>query len=336
MHPHSKLITRSTFQLFHQAAGFIRCELSFVIFLLSLSFFPISIIRAQSTTQPTPNIPEVTDYTMHPQVDPGEIGLGPKRIVCIAPSTSELCAALGLADRVVGRTQYCTHPPTIQSATIIGAYSDTNFEKIIALQPDLILITARSPKLAEELTQLQLPYETLPDNTIDEIYTAIDKLGQHVNRPKTAKLLRENLQLDLLKLSSASGDHRAAKVLLTIDPLPAQPQSLYAAGPGSHLDNLLQLAGYSNALTGFTALEWPRVPLETVVAANPDLILEARPPDEPRDLDQLYQSWAPMSQLPVFAQHRLCTLPTTAAVTPGPRINIALHDMIAALHVAGP
>ena len=70
----------------------------------------------------------------------------PQRIVSLAPSNTEILFALGLADKVVGVTDYCNYPPEAKEKPSIGGFSTPNIEKVIALSPDLILATSTHQK----------------------------------------------------------------------------------------------------------------------------------------------------------------------------------------------
>lgn len=62
------------------------------------------------------------------------------RIVSLVPSQTELLVDLGLSDRLVGITKFCVHPENLRrEKTVIGGTKKVNFEKIRALQPDLII-----------------------------------------------------------------------------------------------------------------------------------------------------------------------------------------------------
>lgn len=301
---------------------------SAAILLALAGWYNQSVLQAgeRSTALPAP-----TDYTLNPIVHADESSAGPQRIVSIAPSITEMCAALGLADRIVGRTQYCTHPPAVQGAAVIGAYADANFEKILALKPDIVLITDSSPKLEDDLKKLRLRFQTIPDNTLDDVYTAAEKIGELVQRPKTAQTLIEHLREDLARLSQRAGGHPSFKVLFTHFPLPSQPEPIYIVGPGGYLDSLLSLAGYRNAAADQLSKEWGMLSVEAILAAKPDYILEVRPEAEKFDVQQLYQGWAALESVPAIKHKRIRSLRNTAIAKPGPRINIALHEIISVL-----
>ncbi|HJK00853.1 MAG TPA: helical backbone metal receptor, partial [Methanocorpusculum sp.] len=68
-----------------------------------------------------------------------EISTVPQKIVSLGPSSTEILFALGLGDKVVGVTEYCNYPAEAQTKSIIGGISSINIEKIVALNPDIIL-----------------------------------------------------------------------------------------------------------------------------------------------------------------------------------------------------
>ena len=63
----------------------------------------------------------------------------PQRIVSLAPSNTEIIYALGLADRVVGVTDFDNYPPEVKNKQSIGGFSDPNLEKVVSLSPDLVV-----------------------------------------------------------------------------------------------------------------------------------------------------------------------------------------------------
>src|SRR3954467_13518107 len=73
------------------------------------------------------------------------VGAGrPLRIVSLSPNTTETLFALGVGDRVVGRSRYCDHPPEAARIPVVGGYVDASLEAILALHPDLV-VGARGP-----------------------------------------------------------------------------------------------------------------------------------------------------------------------------------------------
>src|SRR5258705_10652755 len=73
------------------------------------------------------------------------------RIVSTLPSTTEMLFALGLGDRVVGVSDFCRYPPQAMSLPKIGNVLRPDFERILMLRPNLVVITDRNPELARRL-----------------------------------------------------------------------------------------------------------------------------------------------------------------------------------------
>src|SRR5262245_14328603 len=97
----------------------------------------------------------------------------PKRIVSLAPAMTEVCFALGLGDHVVGRTTYCDWPPEAQKLPAIGGLLDPNIERILRLNPDLLLVAKSGKDLRGQLDAAGVPYMVLPNDTLDDVYTSI-------------------------------------------------------------------------------------------------------------------------------------------------------------------
>src|SRR5689334_1509447 len=63
------------------------------------------------------------------------------RIVCLVPSVTELICALGLADRLVGRTGFCIHPwETVRSIPKVGGTKDVKLRAVRALEPTHVVV----------------------------------------------------------------------------------------------------------------------------------------------------------------------------------------------------
>jgi ABC-type Fe3+-hydroxamate transport system substrate-binding protein len=82
------------------------------------------------------------------------IGPPPQRIICLVPSITELLYDLGLGDRVIGITKFCTHPKEWHSTkTKIGGTKTLNIKKIKELRPDLI-IANKEENVKEQIEEL--------------------------------------------------------------------------------------------------------------------------------------------------------------------------------------
>ncbi len=280
-----------------------------------------------------PSQPEPTDYTQHPVIAPEEADRGPARIISLAPSITETLCALGLKDRLVGRTQYCLHPPSvIEQAPAVGALMDTNLERITMLEPDLVLATANSRQVIDRLNRLGITCEPVPHETLEDVFLAIDRVGELCHRPESAALLNRRIRADMDAQCEAAKAMKlpSRNVLVTTGPLPVPPRSLWVAGPGSFFEELLHLTGHSNAAKGLET-SFTEMSLVTLMQTNPEVILEFREVDDPLTRDELYREWSRFDSLDAIRNRRVRTVGELEWLSAGPRVAIALDRLITTL-----
>jgi len=292
--------------------------------------------KSQPPTQTSPRhtvtLPEAVDYTRHPVVVKDERNRGPMRIISLAPSITESLCALGLQDRLVGRTQYCLHPPEIQNVETVGALMDTNYTRIKRLEPDLVLATGNSTKVVADLKQLDVHCETIPHETLEEVYQAITRLGELCDRPKSAALLNKHLREDMeaQRRAAEAMKIKPVSILITTGPLPVPPQNLWGAGPGSFFDELITRAGHHNAIR---RLNQPFAELSVIriLQIDPDVILEFRHEQNTHDREDLYHQWSQIGQLKAIQNRRVYIVGKPEWLSAGPRIAIGFNRLIRAL-----
>ena len=69
------------------------------------------------------------------------------RIVSLAPNLTEIIYAMGLSNKLVGDTDYCDSPPAATLKPHVGSVLGPNLEAIVALRPDLVLVTTSINRL---------------------------------------------------------------------------------------------------------------------------------------------------------------------------------------------
>ena len=77
----------------------------------------------------------------------------PEKIVSLIPSNTEIAFALGLGEEIVGVSNFDNYPEEVSTKEKIGDLN-VNIEKVISLQPNLVLAHA-STDLGEGLQQLK-------------------------------------------------------------------------------------------------------------------------------------------------------------------------------------
>jgi ABC-type hemin transport system substrate-binding protein len=274
-----------------------------------------------ASSSPTTRAAPLPDRVVHPEIVPAERDVPCPRIVSAAPNVTEICAALGAAPCLVGRTRFCTYPPAVLAVPSIGALNDLNAETLLGLRPDLVVVAGTSRQVSERLERLGVRFESVPDTTLDDLFTAIGRIGALLHRPLTAAALNAGIRGDLDTVVACYTGAPHLRVLLLSAPLSDPPTQADAIGPGSFYDDLLRRAGHTNVAAPAGRAFAP-LSLEFVLQANPDVIIELAPDAAQRpagDADA-HRVWAGVGPLRALATERIHVLIGPEHFVLGPRI----------------
>jgi iron complex transport system substrate-binding protein len=209
-----------------------------------------------------------------------------QRIVSLAPATTELVFALGLGDRLVGRTTWCDFPAEAKNVANVGNGIGPNVEAIAARRPDLVLVypSESNRPAVGQFDRLGIPAAVLGQDAISQWRATVHWVARAAGVPERADSLLADFDR---RLAASRGDTMA------IDPPPARPTVFIAVGAnppiaigkGSFVSELLELAGGANA---FADIEGPSavVSLEAIVAHRPDAVLVLGPDSTTREIAQ--------------------------------------------------
>jgi iron complex transport system substrate-binding protein len=129
----------------------------------------------------------------------------PSRIICLTEETTETLFLLGQGDRVVGVSGYTVRPPEARLKPKISAFINAKFDKIVALQPDLVLaFSDLQADLVAELIRRGLPVVTFNQRSVAEILQMIRMLGGLVGCQADAEALAERLETGLERVRESA------------------------------------------------------------------------------------------------------------------------------------
>jgi iron complex transport system substrate-binding protein len=130
----------------------------------------------------------------------------PERIVCLTEETTETLYLLGAGDRVVGVSGYTVRPPEAREKPRVSAFIHARFDKIAALQPDLVLaFSDLQADIAAELIRRGCNVVAFNQRSVNEIFQMIRMVGGLVGLADRADALADRLQdhLDRIRASAA-------------------------------------------------------------------------------------------------------------------------------------
>ena len=131
----------------------------------------------------------------------------PKRIVCLTEETTETLYLLGEGDRVVGISGYTVRPPEAREKPKISSFLHARYEKIEALEPDLILaFSDLQAEITNDLVKRGYPVFTFNQRSVAEILQMIRMLAGMIGVAEKGEALARRLEqgLDDIRAAAAS------------------------------------------------------------------------------------------------------------------------------------
>ena len=111
----------------------------------------------------------------------------PERVLTLTPGLTEIAFALGTGDRVAGVARFSDYPPAARDKPICGDYLRPNFERIMALKPDLVLVQGKHNPAIDFCRRREIACRVVAIESIGDIKRAILDLGEVFNRQKEAQ-----------------------------------------------------------------------------------------------------------------------------------------------------
>lgn len=254
----------------------------------------------------------------------------PQRIVSLSASNTEILAALGLTEQLVGVDTWSDYPPAVRALPKVGRELNIDMAAVAALQPDLVAACLSIPGMEGNVARLEaagLPFVAVESVGLESIFQNIHRLGEATERQEQATALIEQMQQRM-----AAVQQRAAE--LTERPRVYwewYPQPLVAAAGKSWMTRLIAMAGGENIFADRPE-ESAKVQLDEVLARRPDVILACwcgarTPPTAERVAAR--PGW---ERATAVRSGRVHVLPEAYFARPGPRLADGLELLAALLH----
>ncbi len=239
----------------------------------------------------------------------------PKRVVSLAPSITECLFAIGCGDRVVGVTMFSNYPKQVQSLPKVGSYIRPNIEKILALRPDLCLVTKDgNPKdLVYKIKQLGIKIFVVDPKDINSLFNTMLILGKLLGVEKNSKKIVKKLknQVETIKKKARSFPvHPRVFFQIGIEPM-------VSVGKETLINDMISLAGGINIFKDFP--QYPRISVEQVMAGNPDIIIITSMVHSQPNLNRLKKFWMKYKEISAVKHGNIFVVNSDFFNRPSPR-----------------
>lgn len=224
-----------------------------------------------------------------------------QRIISLAPSMTELLFSLGAGDRVVGVMDFSNYPPEARDLPVIGRFDMLDMERIVALQPDLI-VAWRSGNPRRSLQQLKdlgfTVYVAEPDS-LSSIAGHLSRLGKLSGLTTEAEVLQQYVESELAALQQRYNNRETVKVFYQVWHSP-----IISVGGAELINDMIRLCGGDNIFKQLPV--GPKVNLEDVLVRNPQVIIASGSND---DDPSWLNDWLQWPDLQAVANQHLYAIP---------------------------
>ncbi len=205
-----------------------------------------------------------------------DLPLKPQRIISLVPSQTELLFDLGLRDEVIGITKFCIHPNEwFRSKMRVGGTKKYDFEKIKALQPDLI-IGNKEENEQEQIQELMKHYPVWMSDiySLKDAINMITSLGAIVGKQNEAANIKGKIEYQFNHLTPF---HSKVNNLPISVAYFIWNNPYMVAGNNTFINDLLKLCGLNNIFVNLDS-RYPVVSEEDIITLNPEIIFLSSEP----------------------------------------------------------
>jgi len=257
------------------------------------------------------------------------------RIVSMAPSITETLFALGLDERIIGVTRYCDYPPEATELPQVGGFLDPNYEAIMALEPDLVLLLTIHGEAEGRLADLGVDTLVVEHRTLEGILESFQQIGETTDTLEAAHALTTDCKDRQRRVETLTAERERPRVLISSarELGSGRVTTVYAAGTNQWYADLIESAGGQNAFVDET-IQFPAISSEGLLRLDPDIIIELAPDldDSPLTPNDVIAEWDHLAEMSAVQGNRIHVLSGGHVSIPGPRHVVLLEEMARLLH----
>ena len=191
------------------------------------------------------------------------------RIVSLAPNLTELAFTAGAGKLVVGTVEYSDYPQAARAIPRIGDAFRIDYERVLALQPDVVLAwePGTPQPVVERLRSLQVRVQIVRTRSLADIAAGLRQIGELAGTQAVAERQAADFEQHIEGLRQQFAHRTNLTVFLQINDRP-----LYTINGQQIMSEVIALCGGRNVFADLNDLA-PQVSVEAVIAADPDVIV---------------------------------------------------------------
>ncbi|WP_019275500.1 vitamin B12 ABC transporter substrate-binding protein BtuF [Vibrio coralliilyticus] len=191
-----------------------------------------------------------------------------ERVISLAPHATEMAFAAGLGDKLIAVSEHSDYPKQATKLEKVSNYQGIKLERIIALQPDLVIAwPAGNPaRELEKLKQFGINIYYSTTSSLDEIANNIEQLSQYSQDPSVGLSTAKQYRNQLAKFKQRYQTNIPVRYFYQLS-----EQPIITVAKGNWPSEVFSFCGGENVFEQ-SAAPYPQVGTEQVVLSNPEVI----------------------------------------------------------------
>jgi iron complex transport system substrate-binding protein len=252
----------------------------------------------------------------------------PRTIVSLTPATTEVLFALGVGDRITGKSQdVFLYPPEAGAVPDLATFDSVDVEKIVALSPDVVFAGGNfftPPDAIAKLRSLGLTVVVLYAPSVEAVYRDIELIGRVAGRSGEATAIADRIRSEFDNVKAAVTDLPKPRLFYELDATGA----IYGPADASFLVEMIELAGAIPITTG--SPDRYDISVERLIAQDPEVILMA---DAPFGVTAAQVAARPgWKVMTAVRNDQIRPIDDQTVTRPGPRLFLGLQLLARAIH----
>ncbi|WP_445661435.1 ABC transporter substrate-binding protein [Bacillus sp. FSL K6-3431] len=253
----------------------------------------------------------------------------PEKIVTLMPSNTEIVYALGAGDTVVGVSESDNYPEEVNEIEKVAGM-ELNIEKIISLEPDVVLAHGSTVSMWESgLKQLEDSGITVlvvnDAQSFEAVYESIEMVAKATGKSEESDQLIDDMKAKLAaikKQAESISEEDQKTVFVEISPAP----EMYASGQNTFMNEMLKVINAQNAVKEDG---YPQMNEEAVLVLNPDVIITTYGVENATELVLERKGWQDMTAV---KEKQVYEVNEDLVSRSGPRIIEGVEELAKAIY----
>lgn len=250
-----------------------------------------------------------------------EFSQPPQRIISLTPHLTELLFSVGAGSQVVGVDSASDFPAEAKTLPRVGDFSRINFERVLALKPDLVIVWVGGNRAADihGLKKMGVPVLQTQATRLEDVARLLRLIGQASGHAELGLAAAQKFSTQLAALEVPASRQPRIKVFYQVWDRP-----LMTVGGTHWISDALLLCGARNVFSDLRGLS-PVVSREAVLQRAPALIVGGN------DAPDMRRTWQAFASLPAVKNNAFVSVDADLLHRPTPRLIEGVAGLCAAI-----